>query len=112
MDVFQYDTPSGFCIRVEGALVDRDIDELEDAWMCANSVLNGRPIMVDLACVTSADQGGLALLKMLQASGTLLAASHPPVAPEIAALLGVSPAPGTTPPLPLFRRLWLAIQAR
>lgn len=110
MDIYQYDTPEGFCIRVEGALVDDDIDELEDAWMCAQSVLNGRRIVIDIAGVTAVDAGGMDLLLMLRESGTLLACSHRPADPELAAALGVPSARPSQGRLPLLRRLWLAIQ--
>jgi hypothetical protein len=107
MDIYQYDTPDGFCIRVEGALVDNDIDELEDAWMCAQSVLNGRRIVVDIAAI---DAGGMDLLIMLRDSGTQLIASQKPADPALAATLGVAPPPSSNGRLPFLRRLWLSIQ--
>jgi anti-anti-sigma regulatory factor len=98
MDIYQYDTPQGFYIRLVGGLDGGWVVELEHTCRCAASMLKGGRITLDIAGLTGASGTGLDALLRLRDAGARLVSSEPPVAPDLAAALRIPVMPGAQAP--------------
>jgi hypothetical protein len=94
MELYQHDSAAMFRFVVRGDLTGGRALELEKAWATANSILNGRDLVVDISGITKTDEFGVDLLSRMRDSGAHLTAPLPPGSGEVLRSLGVPvPAP-------------------
>ena|SRR5215813_4106987 len=62
-------------LKLEGCLIGPWVKETETAWRSAQSVLKGRPLIMDIKCVDRVDQAGFYLLSLLYVNGVRFVAS-------------------------------------
>jgi hypothetical protein len=63
------DTSDLLTLRVCGRLAEGWVEELERCWQTARADHPGRPLAIDLRCVTFIDHSGEALLRRMHADG-------------------------------------------
>ena len=63
---------------------------LEQAWITATSILNGKEVFVDVSAVTAADAPAFKLLSRMGRSGARLRAARAPQSEEFLRSLGMS----------------------
>ncbi|HZT29827.1 MAG TPA: hypothetical protein VFA33_08090 [Bryobacteraceae bacterium] len=73
MEFYLHDSASLFQFQLKGRLEGRWVEELEHAWRTAQSVMEGKELVVDITEMTAADGAGMALLERMRASGARLA---------------------------------------
>jgi len=78
MEMFQHDSARTFRFVLRGKLAGSRVLELKQAWTTAQSILNGKELIVDVSGITAADQSGLDLLSRMRESGARLSAALPP----------------------------------
>jgi hypothetical protein len=71
---YMHDGPAAFSFELAGGLSRDGARELEQAWLTASSVREGRDLIVDLSFVTSIDEAGRELLSRWHAEGARLVA--------------------------------------
>jgi hypothetical protein len=89
MDMHQHDSPTEFRFVLRGKLIGDPVQDLEHAWHTAQSILDGRELVVDLSGVTAADRVAIDLLSRMRESGARLTAALPPESGEFLSSLGV-----------------------
>jgi len=86
------------------------VQNLEQAWITATSILNGKEVLVDVSALTAADHEGIELLYRMTGSGARLRAALPPHSEEFLRSLGVllaaPPRCGGRPRILSLRRLF------
>ncbi len=94
MEIYQHDSAAMFRFVLRGDLTRDQVESLEHAWTTAQSILNGKPLVVELSGITSADEFGVNLLSRMRKSGAGLTAALPPESEALLRALGVPvPAP-------------------
>jgi len=78
MEMYQHDSFAAFQFVLRGHLAGNRVLDLEHAWITAQSILNGKELIVDISGVTGADQFGVDLLFRMRDSGARLTAALPP----------------------------------
>jgi hypothetical protein len=64
-----HDSPTSFRIQLHDELSGRDVLELEHAWRTAQSILDGKELVIDLSKLASAGDDGVRLLLRMKADG-------------------------------------------
>jgi ABC-type transporter Mla MlaB component len=59
MEMFQHDSAMMFRFVLRGELTSSGVQELEDAWNTARSILGTKALEVEISGVTTADAGGV-----------------------------------------------------
>ena len=85
--LYQHDHVDMFRFVLMGDLDGSSVDELQHAWTTASSVLDGKPLVVDVSMLVHVDDKGLALLKRMQRAG---AKFGPASSPELLRGLGLA----------------------
>jgi anti-anti-sigma regulatory factor len=75
---------------LSGELTGQQVQDLEQAWITAQSILNGKELVVDVSGLTRADEFGVDLLTRMRGSGARLTAALPPKSEELLRSLGLS----------------------
>ena len=89
MQMYLNDSVKIFEFVLRGELTGDAVRSLEQAWITATSILNGKEVLVDVAALTAADAGGIELLCRMTGSGARLRAALPPHSEEFLRSLGV-----------------------
>jgi len=95
MQMYLNDSFKAFEFVLQGQLTGEHVKSLEQAWVTATSILNGKDLFIDLSSLTAADAEGIELLYRIVASGARLKAALPPQSEELLRSLGV---PVAAPP--------------
>jgi anti-anti-sigma regulatory factor len=94
MIIYQHDSAMMYRFVLRGELAGQRVQELEQAWNTAKSILNGKELVIDVSGITDADQSGVGLLVRMRESGARLTATLPPESEELLRSLGLPvPAP-------------------
>jgi hypothetical protein len=72
MQLYQHDSASTLRFVLRGALEQPWTAELEQAWITATSILQGKELVVDITGLTGMDQDGLNLLSTMRNRGARL----------------------------------------
>ena len=102
MKMYLNDSVQSFEFVLHGQLTGDAVQSLEQAWITATSILNGKEVLVDVSALTTADARGIELLYRLTGSGARLRAERPPQSVEFLRSLGVrvaAPPPRSVWPL-------------
>ena len=95
MQIYQHDSAKMFRFDLRGDLVGHRAQELEHAWTTAQSILNGKELVVDVSGIEDADEFGVDLLCRMRDSGARLIAALPPEPKAFLRTLGLpAAAPG------------------
>jgi len=89
-DMFLHDSATMFRFVLNGELSGRRVQELEQAWITVQSILNGKELVFDISALTGADELGANLLSRMRESGARLIAASPPKSEELLRSLGLS----------------------
>ena len=89
MQMYLNDSVKSFEFVLRGELTGDAVQSLEQAWITAQSILNGKEALVDVSALTAADAGGIELLCHMTGSGARLTAARPPQSEEFLRSLGV-----------------------
>src|SRR5690349_21989075 len=100
MEMYLNDSVDAFEFVLQGELIGSDVKSLEQAWITATSILNGKDLFVDVSSLTAADRDGIELLHRMVASGARLKAGPPAQSEGFLGSLGM---PVAAPP---SRRPW------
>ena len=65
MEMYQHDRHESFRIVLRGGLAGACVQELEHAWITAQSSLDGKKLLIDISGVTQADAFGIGLLRRM-----------------------------------------------
>jgi ABC-type transporter Mla MlaB component len=95
MQMYLHDSVKTFELVLQGELTGGSVQSLEQAWITATSILNGKEVLVEVSALTAADAEGIELLYRLTGSGARLRAALPPHSEEFLRSLGV---PVAAPP--------------
>lgn len=98
---YQHDRLDSFRFVLLGDLSGVFVRELENAWKTADSVLDGKPLIVDLSKLNSTDDPGMALLVKMRAAGANFVPDADP-----ALLRTTPPQPKREKPAGLWTRLF------
>jgi ABC-type transporter Mla MlaB component len=90
MEMYLHDSTETFKFALHGELTADAVQSLEQAWITAMSILDGKEVLVDVSAVTAADAEGIQLLRRMTASGARMRAALPAHSEEILRSLGVS----------------------
>ena len=88
--MYLHDSATMFRLVLSGELSGRRVPDLEQAWTTAQSILNGKELVVDVSGLNSADEFGVKLLFRMRESGARLTAASPPQSEEFIRSLGLS----------------------
>jgi ABC-type transporter Mla MlaB component len=91
MEMYQHDSAASFRFTLSGELAGEVVRELEYAWTTAQSILNGKELVVDVSGISYADPLGLGLLSRMRESGARLAAASPAESEELVRFWGLAP---------------------
>ena len=83
------DSAQNFEFVLHGELAGGAVQHLEQAWITATSILNGKEVFVDVSALTAADVRGFDLLSRMTESGARLRAARPPQSEDFLRSLGV-----------------------
>jgi len=89
MDLYLHDSATTFRFVLRGELIGRGVQDLEEAWITAQSVLNGKELVVDVSGIRGADQSGVDLLFRMRESGARLTVTLPLASEEFLRSLGL-----------------------
>lgn len=89
MQMYLNDSAKSFEFVLHGELTGDAVESLEQAWITATSILNGKEVFVDVSPLTAADAEGIELLCRMTGSGARLRAARPPQSEEFLRSLGV-----------------------
>jgi len=89
MQMYLHDSVKTFGFVLRGKLTGEAVQSLEQAWITATSILDGKEVFVDLSALTAANAEGIELLHRITASGARLRAALPPGSEEFLRSLGV-----------------------
>lgn len=89
MQMYLNDRVKIFEFVLRGELTGDAVRSLEQAWITATSILNGKEVSIDVAALTAADPGGVALLRRMTGSGARFRVALPAHSPEFLRSLGV-----------------------
>jgi hypothetical protein len=95
MEVYLNDSVESFEFVLQGELAGDAVRRLEQAWITAASILDGKEVVVEVSGMTAADAEGIELLNRMRASGAHVTALSPPVSRGLLRTLGV---PAASPP--------------
>jgi len=90
MQMYLHDRVKAFEFILQGELTGEAVQGLEQAWITATSILDGKEVLVDVSALTAANSEGVALLHRITASGARLRAALPPRSEEVLRFLGAS----------------------
>ena len=90
MDMYLHDSATAFRFVLRGELCGPAVQELQQAWTTAQSILDGKESVVDVSGLTAADQAGLDLLLRFKQSGAGLKAPKSPKSAQLLRCLGLS----------------------
>jgi len=90
IDMYLQDSPTMLRFVLSGKLTGLRAQDLEHAWITAQSILNGKELVVDVSGLTGADEFGVNLLARMRGSGACLTAAPPPKSEELLRSLGLS----------------------
>jgi anti-anti-sigma regulatory factor len=74
LEMYQHDSHCAFRFVLRGALAGASVEQLEQAWKTARSILKGKALIVDTTKLTVVDERGRQLLFRMTESGARLAA--------------------------------------
>jgi len=94
MDMYQHDSARMFRFVLRGKLIGDGVQELEEAWKTAKSILAGKELVVDISGIADADPAGADLLSRMRESGARLTATLPAESEELLQSLSVPAAAG------------------
>jgi hypothetical protein len=97
MNMYQHDSARMFRFVLRGKLIGDAVQDLEDAWNTAKSVLSGKELVVDVSGSADADPAGADLLSRTRESGARLTATLPAESEEFLRSLGVPMAAARKP---------------
>src|SRR4051812_42805403 len=83
MEMHQHDSAACFRFVLRGEVTQEDARQLWSAWETAQSITNGRPVVVEVSGITKADAGALEVLIKMQTSGIAITAIRPVVCSEL-----------------------------
>jgi ABC-type transporter Mla MlaB component len=89
MDMYQHDGAAMFRFVLRGELTGDRVGELKSAWITAQSILEGKELVVDLSGVANADLSAVDLLSRMREAGARLTAALPAESEELLRSLGV-----------------------
>jgi ABC-type transporter Mla MlaB component len=69
IDMYLHDSATMFRLVLSGELSGRRVPDLEQAWHTAQSILNGKELVVDVSRLNGADEFGVELLARMSESG-------------------------------------------
>ena len=95
MKMYLNDSAKSFEFVLHGELMGDAVQSLEQAWITATSILNGKEVLVDVSALMAADAEGIELLCRMTGSGSRLTAARPPHSVEFLRCLGL---PVVAPP--------------
>lgn len=90
IDMYLHDSPTMFRFVLSGELSGGRVPDLEQAWTTAQSILNGKELVVDVSGLTGADEFGVDLLARMRGLGARLTAAPQPKSEELLRSLGLS----------------------
>ena len=90
MEMYLHDSTETFKFALHGELTADAVQSLEQAWITAMSILDGKEVLVDVSAVTAANAEGIQLLRRMTASGARMRAALPAHSEELLRSLGVS----------------------
>jgi hypothetical protein len=88
MQMYLHDSVKTFEFVLQGELTDDAVQSLDQAWITATSILDGKEVFVDVSALTAANAEGIELLHRITASGARLRAALPPHSEEFLRSLG------------------------
>lgn len=112
---YMHDGATAFRLELSGDLSVDDVQDLEQAWRTASSMIVGRCLVVDLSCLESIDNAGLELLDKWHAQGAQFVAISSEAQTRIESMTGrpitlLKTTPKAFTWLPFrISALWLAI---
>jgi ABC-type transporter Mla MlaB component len=89
MTTYLNDSVLSFEFVLHGELTGDAVRSLEQAWITATSILDGKEVFVDVSALTAADARGFDLLSRMKESGARLRAARPPQSEDFLRSLGV-----------------------
>src|SRR5579864_3930592 len=89
MTTYLNDSVLTFEFVLHGELTGDAVRSLEQAWITATSLLNGKEVFVDVSALTASDTQGFELLSRMTESGARLRAARPPQSEDFLRSLGV-----------------------
>ena len=89
MTTYLNDSVLTFEFVLHGELTGDAVRSLEQAWITATSILDGKEVFVDVSALTAADARGFDLLSRMKESGARLRAARPPQSEELLRSLGL-----------------------
>jgi len=89
MEMLLHDSATTFRFVLRGELAGGRVQDLEQAWTTAKSILAGKEVVVDVSGITDADESGVDLLSRMRESGARLTAALPPKSEELLRSLGL-----------------------
>ncbi len=92
MKIYVHDLMSTLEFKLIGALAANHVGEFERTWVTACSILNGRPIHVDVSGLTDIDAAGQQLIERLRQKGAKFIATPPLANGRLLRQLGMPPA--------------------
>jgi hypothetical protein len=104
MEMYLNDSARAFEFVLQGELTGDHVKNLEQAWITATSILNGKDVLVDVSSLAAADAEGVELLERMVASGARLKAGLRRQSEEFLRTLGVPVA--ALPRRPGRSRVW------
>ena len=75
--MYLHDSSTMFRFVLSGELTGRPVQNLEQAWTTAQSILNGKELVVDVSGLTRANEFGVDLLARMRGAGARLTAAPP-----------------------------------
>lgn len=89
MQMYLHDSFKTFEFVLQGELTGEAVRSLEQAWITATSILDGKEVFVEVSALTAANAEGIELLRRITAAGARLGAALPPHSEEFLRSLGV-----------------------
>jgi hypothetical protein len=89
LNLYLHDRAKCFEFALNGDLTGGAVYNLEQAWITAGSMLNGKEISVEVSRLTAVDEEGIHLLHRMTASGALLTAAYAPESEELLHSIGI-----------------------
>lgn len=90
MTLYQHDGPLMFRFQIEGDLDGPCAVELEQAWLTAAPIMDGKQLVVDISGIDQADASGMALLVRFRDAGARFRLASRPGPLGIASSLGLA----------------------
>ena len=89
LEIYLNDSIANFEFALQGELAGDAVRRLEQAWITATSILDGKEVFVEVSALSAADAGGFELLDRMTASGARLRAALPLHSEDLLRSLGV-----------------------